>query len=128
MRKIAFLICLISSVSVAGCAKKSENIQASYVSPLTYKSFSCQQIQQEGTRISQKTGELSGVQNKKATDDAVATGVAIVLFWPAAFFIKGNQETASQLARLKGELDALEQARSQKSCGIEFKKAEVPAE
>jgi hypothetical protein len=71
---------------------------------------------------------VAGVQNKKASDDAVATGVAIVLFWPAAFFIKGDQETAGELARLKGELDALEQTSIQKNCGIVFKKEPAPEE
>lgn len=111
------------SVIVSGCAKKADEIQPSYVSPVTYKSFSCRQIQEEGSRISARTGQLAGVQNKKATDDAVATGVALVLFWPAAFFIKGDKETASELARLKGEMDALEQASIQRKCGIEFRKA-----
>jgi hypothetical protein len=29
--------------------------------------------------------------------------MALVLFWPAAFTIKGDGQTAAELARLKGE-------------------------
>ncbi|MGE4325102.1 MAG: hypothetical protein AB7E21_03205 [Pseudodonghicola sp.] len=128
MKKISAVILSLSAFFLSGCAKKAEDIQASYISPLAYKSFSCRQIQEEGTRISQRAGQVAGVQNKKASDDAVATGVAIVLFWPAAFFIKGDQETAGELARLKGELDALEQTSIQKNCGIVFKKEPAPEE
>jgi len=45
------------------------------------------------------------------------------VFWPAAFFIKGDKETAAQLARLKGELEALEKISIQKKCGITFERA-----
>jgi hypothetical protein len=38
------------------------------------------------------------------------TGAAIVLFWPAAFFVKGDGQNAAELARLKGEFEAIEQA------------------
>jgi len=69
------------------------------------------------------------VQNKKVSDDAVATGIALVVFWPAAFFIKGDKQSAAELGRLKGELEALERAGIQKSCDIVFEKpvAATPA-
>jgi hypothetical protein len=36
----------------------------------------------------------------------VVTGVAIVVFWPAAFFVGGDRASASELGRLKGEAGA----------------------
>ena len=30
------------------------------------------------------------MQNQKATGDAVAMGVAVVVFWPALFLLKGD--------------------------------------
>jgi hypothetical protein len=33
-----------------------------------------------------------------------------MVFWPAAFFVGGNGQTAAELAQLKGELVAIEQA------------------
>ncbi|KIN79290.1 hypothetical protein C8N31_10960 [Sulfitobacter mediterraneus] len=118
---------LIGVVGLAGCAQKAEDVTATYISPMAYQSYSCKQIAQEASRVSGRVGELSGVQNKKASDDAVATGIALVVFWPAAFFIKGDKQTAAELGRLKGELEALEQASIRKKCGIVFKRA-VPAE
>jgi hypothetical protein len=68
------------------------------------------------------------VQDEKATGDAVATGVALVLFWPAAFFIKGDGATAAELGRLKGEFEALEKVSIQKGCGIRFQRPTNTAE
>lgn len=120
-----------AAIGLAGCADKAEDISAAYVSPLAYQGLSCKQIAQEASRVSNRVGEVSGVQNKKAKDDAVATGVALVIFWPAAFFIKGDKQTAAELGRLKGELQALEQTSIQKNCGIVFQRtapAEAPEE
>lgn len=118
---------LIASISAAiitsGCADKSSNVQASYVSPIQFQGYSCSQISSEAQRVSSRAAQSAGVQDKKAKNDAVATGVALVLFWPAAFFVGGNKENSAELSRLRGELEALEQASIQKNCAIEFKKA-----
>ncbi|WP_457094921.1 hypothetical protein [Microvirga sp. P5_D2] len=114
---------VIAALSLAGCASKSENIAAAYVSPLTYDSYSCRNLQEEAARVSARAIAASGAQDSKATNDAVATGVGVVLFWPALFFIKGEGASAAEVARLKGEMDAIEQASIKKRCGIEFRKA-----
>jgi hypothetical protein len=41
---------------------------------------------------------------------------------PAAFLIKGNGANAQEVAQLKGDMDAIEQANVQKKCGIQFSK------
>lgn len=63
-----------------------------------------------------------GVQDKKASNDAAAATVGAILFWPALFLIKGDSETSAEVSRLKGEMEALEQASIKKNCGIEFRK------
>ncbi len=73
--------------------------------------------------MSAKAAEVSGVQTSKATSDAVATGVALVVFWPAAFFVHGDGSTAAEIANLKGQMDAIEQESIRKKCGIEFRKS-----
>jgi hypothetical protein len=116
------LVLLGCAIALAGCASRAENINASYVSPLTYQSYTCEQIRAEGFRISQRARAASGAQDSKATSDAVATGVAVVVFWPAAFLIRGDGANAAEVARLKGEMEALEQASMQKQCNIEFRR------
>lgn len=121
MSKSAFLA-LLALAALPGCASSSSEIRASYVSPLQYQGFTCQQIGAEAARISGRAAEVAGVQDAKRTDDQVATGVAVVLFWPALFMMKGDGQTAAELARLKGEYEALERAAIEKNCKMEFRK------
>src|SRR5262245_47075854 len=119
MHRAALLLC---GVLCVGCASSSSDIQPQYVSELQYQHLSCNQIAGEAQRVSRRVAEVSGVQDEKASGDAVATGVAIVLFWPAAFLVKGDGATAAELGRLKGEFEALEQAAIQKRCGLQFQR------
>jgi hypothetical protein len=57
------------------------------------------------------------------TNDAIATGVALVVLWPAAFLVHGNAANAQEVAQLKGDMDAVERANIQKRCGIQFHRA-----
>lgn len=104
-------LCLATS-----CATRSSNVSAAYVSPITYSHLSCSQLRQELARVNAKVAEVSGAQDRAATRDAVATGVGLVIFWPALFFLMAGDQK-QELARLKGEYDALVSAGIQKNCG-----------
>ena len=112
--------CFLTALLVAGCASSSSEISASYVSPLQYQHLTCQQIAAEAERVSRRASEVAGVQDSKKTSDAWATAGAIVLFWPAAFFVKGDGNTAAELGRLKGEFEALEKISIEKNCSTRF--------
>ena len=117
-------ICIIAAASVlTGCASRSGDIAEAYVSPLQYQGLSCAQLSQEAARVSARAAVASGAQDQSATNDTVATTAAVILFWPAAFLIKGNGANAQEVAQLKGDMDAIEQANIQKKCGIQFNKA-----
>lgn len=115
------LIATCAASIVTGCASTSEDIAATYVSPIKYESFSCRQIGEEATRISARASHAMGVQDQQASDDAGVTALSLILFWPAVFFIDGDDTNAVEVARLKGEMDALEQASIQKNCDIRFR-------
>lgn len=116
MKQIVLLFGIFALV-LSGCAQSSDKIQASYVSPLQYQSFSCRQLSGEMARVSRKVSEVSGVQDKQASNDSAAMGVGLIIFWPALFFLIGEDQKA-ELSRLKGEYDALEQTAIQKDCGF----------
>ena len=118
-----FIITGVLATALAACATRPDDISASYVSPMQYEGYSCPQLREEAARVSARATEVSGVQNSKANNDAVATGVALVVFWPAAFFLKGDGTTAAEIASLKGQMDAIEQESIRKKCGIEFRKS-----
>ena len=109
----------------AGCASSSEMVTGSYASPLQYQSYSCQQLGEEAQRISARVAQSSGVQDKKRSDDALATTAAVIIFWPAAFFVSGNDQNTAELSRLKGEFEAVEKVSIQKNCNLQFRQAPV---
>ena len=105
---------------LCGCASKSSEISAAYVSPVTYQNHTCPQLAQEAQALSARATQVAGAQDQKRTNDAIATGVAVVVFWPAAFLVGGDGPSAAELANLKGQMNAVEQASIQKRCGIQF--------
>jgi hypothetical protein len=117
---------LTSATLISACATSSNEIRPSYVSPLQYQSLSCQQIGAEAARVSGRAAELAGVQDSKRTDDQIATGVGAIIFWPTLFLIKGDGQTAAELARLKGEYEALEKIAIEKNCSMQFRSAGPP--
>lgn len=124
MRKGVAALC--AATMLAGCAKDASQVGATYVSPITYQSYTCPQLAEESQRISARAAEAAGVQNQKSTNDAVAMTVGLIVVWPALFFIKGNDENTAELARLKGSMDAVEQASIAKRCGITFQHGPPP--
>ncbi|WP_234819499.1 hypothetical protein [Rhodopseudomonas palustris] len=119
-------VIIAAAIALAGCATKSEEISAAYVSPVQYQSYTCQQLQMEAQAISQRAAVVSGAQDQKRSNDQVATGVAIVVFWPAAFFVNGDGPTAAELSQLKGQMIAVEQASNAKRCNIQFQGQRPP--
>lgn len=120
------LLLMAFAAMLAGCASSSSDIRAAYVSPLQYNNLTCEQLGLEAERVSARAADVAGIQDQKSTNDAVATGVAVVLFWPAAFFIKGDGPTATELARLKGEFETIEKVSSQKGCNLQFRGGSHP--
>lgn len=112
------------AVVLGGCASKSSDITAAYVSPVMYQNHTCQQLALEAQGVSARAAQVSGAQDAKRSNDAVATGVAVVVFWPAAFLVGGDGPTAAELGQLKGQMVAIEQASVVKKCGIQFQKPE----
>lgn len=116
--KIASIIGL--ALVVTSCASKPNDIEAAYVSSTLYEGLSCNRLREEATMVSSRAIAASGVQQKKADNDAVAVGVGLVIFWPALFFAKGDGASASEVSRLKGEMKAIETASLKNNCGIRF--------
>jgi hypothetical protein len=118
MRKLLRIVAL--GVTLAGCASSSSEIAPAYVSPVMYQSYTCQQLALEAQGISQRAATLSGAQDNQRSKDQLATAAAIVVFWPAAFFVGGDKQTAAELANMKGQMVAIEQASIAKKCNIQF--------
>jgi len=96
--------------ALGGCASSSAEIAPAYISPVMYQQYTCQQLALEAQAVTSRAGIVSGAQDQKRSNDGLATAAAVVIFWPAAFFVGGNGQTAAELAQLKGQMVAIEQA------------------
>ena len=117
---------VVLCTALAGCASSSSDITPAYVSPVMYQAYTCPQLAQEAQAVSTRAASLSGVQDQKRTNDGLATAAAVVIFWPAAFFVGGDKQTAAELAQMKGQMVAIEQAANAKKCGIQFQGQRPP--
>ena len=66
MKIIKFILAIIMTMSLlfSGCAKKSDQIAAKYVSPAMYNSYDCEQVNMERQRLSNRQSELETGQDK----------------------------------------------------------------
>jgi hypothetical protein len=127
MRVALFISAAALAALATGCATSSDQVAPAYVSPYQFESLTCPQIAEESQRIARRANELAGVQDSKRTKDTVATTVAVIVFWPAAFLVGGDDRNTAELARLRGELEALEQVSTRKKCGIQFQRTPPPS-
>lgn len=101
---------------LAGCATASKDVATTYVSPVPYQSYECNQITAEITRVQQRSAQLAGRLDEAASNDKALAGVSLLLFWPAAFALGGTKTQEAEYGRLKGEYDALSQAAISRKC------------
>ena len=104
-------------IALSGCAKHANEIPAAYISPETYRGYSCEQAHAELQRIQLRVNELTGKQNDEATGDTIKMTIGLILFWPTLFFLEGDTETQGELSRLKGEYETLRVVLADKDCG-----------
>ena len=104
---------------LSACASSPNDISTAYVSELIYKDYSCEQVEMERTRVSQRADDLHASLKKTADNDTAQMAVGMILFWPALFFLEGGDgPEAQEYSRLKGEAQALEKVAITKSCNL----------
>jgi hypothetical protein len=124
--KMRFLGIVALCAALGGCASSSGDITPAYVSPVAYQTYTGRQLALEAQSISTRAATLSGAQDSQRTKDGWATAAAVVVFWPAAFFVGGDKQTAAELSLMKGQMVAVEQASIAKKCNIQFQGERPP--
>lgn len=117
MKKL--ILSLVIALAMGACTTNPNKIGANYVSPQKYANYDCQQLALEASNIERKVNDLYGHLKKENSKDKWATGVGVVLFWPALFFLAGNENVnEAEYAQLKGDYEAIQSAQVQKKCTI----------
>ena len=127
MKKIV-AVAVSASIALAGCATASKDIAASYVSPMQYQSYDCDQISAEAQRLYSRIGQLGGRLDEASSNDKALVAVGAILVWPALFALGGTKQQEAEFARLKGEYDALHQAAVVKKCPAVVTPVQAPQE
>jgi hypothetical protein len=112
-------VVVLSSVALlSACATASKDLAATYVAPMTYEGYTCEQLTAESQRLQGRYVELGGRLDKAASNDAAIMGVGLILFWPALFALGGTKGQEAEYSRLKGEYEAVQQTVVKKQCGM----------
>jgi hypothetical protein len=110
-RSLAILGLFLAAQAAIGCAKRPESIAPAYVSHVSYQSWTCHQLGEESARISDALAVASEQQLNARTNDTVG-----VIFLGLPVSSLSGDNIAPQIARLKGEQEAVRKASNLKGC------------
>jgi hypothetical protein len=105
------LVVLVAAAVLAACAKHPDSIAPSYVSEVGYRSWTCGQLGEEQGRLASALATASTQQEKARTNDVVG----VILIGLPVSSLSGDN-IAPEIARLKGEQEAIRKAMIAKSC------------
>lgn len=115
----------IAALVIPACATRPENVTASHVSSSRYAERTCKSLARELDEVRDALRAQSAKLNDKATQDTVVTGVGVILFWPVLFALGNNAGLEGDVARLKGEEQAIRRQMREQECDP---RAPVPAQ
>ena len=90
---------LVASGILTACATAGKDVASSYVSPMQYANYDCDQLRAESMRISGRVNQLTGRLDEAASNDKAIAGVGMILFWPALFALGGTKQQEADYAR-----------------------------
>jgi hypothetical protein len=109
-------LALAACATQVACAASPESIEARYVSPNTYQTWSCEQLVEERARLTKEVERVSGLQRENANADAAMMAVGIIVLWPVLFGLAATKDRKNELGRLKGEYDAVDLSIRTRQC------------
>ena len=78
--------------------------------------MACKELATEQTILVREAELLRQRVDDSYDSDKTTEIVTWILFAPAAFFLEGNQEEAGELASVKGQLEAVQEAQKINKC------------
>ena len=103
---------ILITVVLVGCANRPESIRASHVSFERYIDLNCTALVTKMTDTQAELTKYSKMQDSKANGDAVG------VFFLGIPFSKMSGDHEGDIARLKGEVEAVETAQIKNKCKL----------
>ena len=118
--KIIKIILILSIFFIVGCssAQKSSEVRATVVSVAPYLKMDCKELASESNALVSKAQSLGAQVDSEYQSDKNVELVTWILFAPAAFFLDGNAESAAELANIRGQLQAVQEAQKINQCVV----------
>ena len=110
-RTPAVLVAILAITLTVACATSPEDIAPQYTSGDQYRGWSCEKILAERKRVVADLSTSTAKQEETRSDDIAGV---ILLALPVGSMSGEDQEP--QIARLKGERDALDRIKTQQKC------------
>jgi hypothetical protein len=107
---LALAAAMAASAFLVGCATRPESISASYVSHEKYMSNDCAQLTSHMVDARSQLSKFSSMQDTKANLDAATVFFVLI---PAS---KLTGDSAGDVAKYKGEVEAIETAQVKNGC------------
>ena len=111
----ATITIIAAALALAGCATPPDQIAPAYTSPAAFAGYTCGQLNDEAVRINARLVSASVQQSAQADSDATMTAIALLVFWPAALAIGGNDQSPA-IAQLRGDAEAVTAAAVLRGC------------
>lgn len=104
------IIIVVSALLLNACATRPESIPASYVSHEKYMGADCAQLTTHMADARTNLAKFSSMQDTKANVDAATVFLALI---PLS---KMTGDSAGDVAKYKGEVEAIETAQIKQNC------------
>jgi hypothetical protein len=110
------------AVLVGACssAPKSNEVSAAYIPIAQYNNYSCDQLISEAESVRRSVPALESAVDKHRENQTGVEVVTWILFFPAALALDKGEGTSSQLAKARGELQAIQTALLAKHCNSQL--------
>lgn len=105
-----FVVIIAATASLTSCANRPESIRASHVSHEKFVHLECTQLATKMTDTRVELDKYSKMQDSKANGDALG------VFLLGIPFSKLSGDHESDVARLKGEVEAIDTAQVKNKC------------
>ena len=106
-------LAMSSALVLAACAQAPEAIMPAYTSEVPYLSWTCQHLAEEVPRLNNALATASVAQQQARSNDIAGV---ILLGLPVGSL--SGQNIAPQIARLRGEVEAVERAMRRNNCAV----------
>lgn len=107
-----FALAVVAAMTFVGCANRPESIRASHVSHEKYTHLDCTALATRMTDTRADLDKFSKMQDSKANGDAFG------VFLLGIPFSKLSGDHEGDVARLKGEVEAIDTAQVKNKCKV----------